>query len=158
MARTPLSPRLTLTALDGRELPSAVLPAAPEVQPAAACLPAGTYTGPLGGTLTVTTAQQGATITETLSYVGPNGRTATAVGTLTLDVRAGVLTCTYIVTGPAGRQSTGEVMVAPGQSGSFSVTGPAGRTLTVDVAITSIGVNVTLTGPAGRSVSYTFPR
>ncbi len=155
MSRPTFRFRPTLAALAARELPSAVLPAAP---PAATALPSGTYTGPLGGVTTVASSQTGATITETLKYVGPNGRTVTAAGTFTVKLRTGVVTGIYTATGPAGRTVTGTVTVRPGQSGTAIVTGPNGKTATVAGPATATSVTLTLSGPGGQTFTRTLPR
>jgi len=65
--------RPQLETLAGRVLPSAVMVEAPPTAAASEAVPL--WTGPLGGTVTVTKTATGNQITETVVHVGPNGRT-----------------------------------------------------------------------------------
>lgn len=164
---------LRLEALETRQAPASLAPAAAALlAPAVAASLAGpaasssrTLTGPLGGSLTVSTSQQGTHLTEQVEYTSPGGQLVfTETGVFTINPRGHSLSGTFDVTGPQGQELfSGTASVSEHgstYSESLSLTGPGGKSAeesaTVTVSAGSLAGSISLTGPGGTTRSWSF--
>ncbi len=124
-----------------------------------------TFTGPLGGTVTVDGGFQNGAITQSVVVVGPNGQTVlTEQAQLIVNPRTGAVTGTVSVVGAGGNSSTG-VLTGQISGNTFTettvFTGPNGNTWTQNGVYVGDGsgnvLNSTtsLTGPNGGTATKT---
>lgn len=123
-------------------------------------LPNGTWTGPFGGTITVSTTLDGNVLSQSIAWTGPDGGpTITESGTYTINYREQSLSGRFTVTASDRILATGTLeadLDGDTLTHTLTVTGARGRTVTHTGTIVfgegAFQADATMTGPAGRAV------